>query len=530
MEQVTVFTMTTNTSSNLFWTRKLSLTARILAVNIFAVAALAGGILYLDNYRSNLVLSRQKDDAEQIALLANAAAQIEDNKRNDFLLAFAKEKEMRIRIYQLNGEKIMDSFVLDTPQYRLRDPAAERWQKDVARFLDRVIDTIVGAPELMPFAEPATDNLANWPELKASLSSGQLESRIRFAPDRTLVISAASRIAGTDLTLLSTRNARPITATVREQRLALGIIFISVLIVSILLSLFLARTIVSPLQRLALAANQVRLGRSRDVEVPRLPSRGDEIGQLARALSDMTNTLRQRIDATEAFAADVSHEIKNPLASLRSALEGVERIEDPDLRKQLLDIACSDVLRIDRLISDISEASRVDAQLTRTRFLPIDIGEMVAGLLSNREERQMNQGRAIAYARPRKNVAMVFGENNRLMQVIQNLLDNAVSFSPKDGLIEILVTRDAQQVVIQVIDEGPGIAEREREDIFRRFYSGRQEEAEFGKHSGLGLAISRSIIEAHEGSIVAGNRGDNISGACFTIRLPAIPTNIIVVE
>jgi two-component system sensor histidine kinase ChvG len=125
---------------------------------------------------------------------------------------------------------------------------------------------------------------------------------------------------------------------------------------------------------------------------------------------------------------------------------------------------------------------------------------------------------------------MVFGENNRLMQVIQNLLDNAVSFSPKDGLIEILVTRDAQQVVIQVIDEGPGIAEREREDIFRRFYSGRQEEAEFGKHSGLGLAISRSIIEAHEGSIVAGNRGDNISGACFTIRLPAIPTNIIVVE
>jgi two-component system sensor histidine kinase ChvG len=272
------------------------------------------------------------------------------------------------------------------------------------------------------------------------------------------------------------------------------------------------------------------LGRSRDVEVPRLPARGDEIGQLARALSDMTNTLRQRIDATEAFAADVSHEIKNPLASLRSALEGVERIEDPDLRKQLLDIACSDVLRIDRLISDISEASRVDAQLTRTRFLPIDIGEMVAGLLANREERQMNQGRSIAYARPRKNVAMVFGENNRLMQVIQNLLDNAVSFTPENGLIEILVTRDAQQVVIQVIDEGPGIAEREREDIFRRFYSGRQEEAEFGKHSGLGLAIARSIIEAHEGSIVAGSRGDTISGACFTIRLPAIPSNVILVE
>lgn len=530
MAQVIVLTMTSDTSNNLFWTRKLSLTARILAVNIFAVAALAGGILYLDNYRSNLVISRQKIDAEHIALLVDAVAQIEDSQLNDFLLAFANDKEMRIRLYTLKGEKIMDSFSLSKPQYRLRDPASERWQKHFARFLDRLIDTIVGAPELMPFVEPSTDILSNWPELQASLASGQLESRVRFAPDRTLVISAASRIAGTDLALLSTRNARQITATVRDQRLTLGIIFISVLIVSILLSLFLARTIVSPLQKLASSANQVRLGRSRDVEVPRLPSRGDEIGQLARALSDMTNTLRQRIDATEAFAADVSHEIKNPLASLRSALEGLQRIEDPQLRQQLLDIACSDVLRIDRLISDISEASRVDAQLTRTRFIPIDIGEMMAGLLSHREERQMNKGCAIAYARPRKNVAMVFGEHNRLMQVIQNLLDNAVSFSPPNGLIEILVTRDEQQIVIKVIDEGPGIAEREKDDIFRRFYSGRQEEADFGKHSGLGLAIARSIIEAHQGSIVAGNRDDNVSGACFTIRLPAIPNNIIVAQ
>jgi two-component system sensor histidine kinase ChvG len=530
MALVTVLMMKTESPASLFWSRRLSLTARILAVNIFAVAALAGGIFYLDNYRSNLVQSRQIEDANRIALLAMTAGKIDMAERESVLLEFAKQKKSRIRVYRRSGEKLTDSFSLQEPQYALRDPATEKWQRHVARFLDRVIDRIVGAPELTSYTEPDRDTLTQWPEMAKAIETGEAISRVRFAPDRTLMISATAPVRGTDMVLLSTRNARTITATVRDQRLALGIIFISVLIVSILLSLFLARTIVRPLQGLASAANQVRLGRARDVEVPRLPTRGDEIGQLARALSDMTNALRQKIDATEAFAADVSHEIKNPLASLRSALESMERVEDPDLQKQLLDIASSDVLRIDRLISGISDASRVDAQLTRAHFLPIDMGEMVADLLANREERQMNEGRSIAYARPRKNVAMVFGESSRLAQVIENLLDNAVSFSPESGLIEIFVTRDGQDVVMQILDHGPGIPEREREQIFHRFYSGRQKESEFGKHSGLGLAIARSIIEAHQGSIVAGSRGDGLSGACFNIRIPAIPTNIILVD
>lgn len=498
-----------------------------MAVNIFAVAALAGGILYLDNYRSNLVFNRQTDDANSVALMAMAYGRMEEEQRRAFLLQFAKQKEARVRVYKQNGEKIADSFFLAEPQYALRDPAKEKWQRHVARFLDRVIDYIVGAPKLMPYSEPKHDNFSAWPEMQKAVAGGGALSRVRFAPDRTLVISATSAVPGTDLAVFSTRNARSITATVRDQRLALGIIFGSVLIVSILLSLFLARTIVRPLQTLASAANQVRLGRAREVEVPRLPTRRDEIGQLARALADMTDALRQKIDATEAFAADVSHEIKNPLASLRSALEGIERIEDPELRAQLMDIAGSDVIRIDRLITDISEASRVDAQLTRTHFVPVDIGEMVAHLLQNREERQVNQGRSIAFARPRKNVATVFGENNRLAQVIENLLDNAVSFSPEAGLIEIFVTRHQQDVVVQIMDNGPGIPEREREDIFHRFYSGRPDEEEFGTHSGLGLAISRSIIEAHEGIIVASDRRDGLQGACFTIRIPAIPDDDI---
>ena len=293
--------------------------------------------------------------------------------------------------------------------------------------------------------------------------------------------------------------------------------------VSVLLSLFLARTIVRPIRKLARAAVRVRMGRSDEIAIPRMPGRRDEIGQLSRALSDMSAALRHRIDATEAFAADVSHEIKNPLASLRSALEGLERVDDPDLRKQLLDVAHDDVRRIDRLINDISDASRVDAELARAKFEPIDIGKMLEQLLAAREQRTSNLGVHIAFARPGKDVAKVMGDGGRLERVFSNLLDNAVSFSPEGGLVEILATPDGDEIVIHIADQGPGVQPDQREEVFHRFHSDRPEGEAFGKHSGLGLAIAKTIIEGHQGKIHILDRANGESGACFEIRLPKAP-------
>lgn len=512
----------TGSEAELFWTSRLSLRARILAVNVFALAVLAGSFFYLDNYRSSLLITRQADDQRQIAAAARAYDRIPADERQAFLRDIATLNQLRIRVYADDGAKLLDSFIIDKPAYILRDPTKEPWKRHIARFLDRSIDTIVRAPKRDVFIEPEVDTLFAWDEAREALQTGQPISSARYALDRTFMLSAAAKAPKSGHVLLVTRNARNITATVRDQRLALGIIIACVLIVSILLSLFLARTIVKPLALLANAANRVRLGRERDVEVPRLPWRGDEIGQLARALSDMTQALRQKIDATESFAADVSHEIKNPLASLRSALEGLERVEDPALRQQLIDIACSDVLRLDRLITDISEASRVEPQLTRIRFEPIDLGDMIDQLLQTREHRNLNQGREVAFGRPRKGVAMVMGEGTRLARVIDNLLDNAISFSPDNGLVEIVATLDRNSVIIRIMDSGPGVHESQREEIFRRFYSFRDENEAFGQHSGLGLAIARSIIEAHEGRIIASDRPDGAPGGHFCITLPAM--------
>ncbi len=507
---------------SLFWTRRLSLTTRILAVNILALAILAGSFFYLDNYRAQLVNERIEQAREKAAIIANALAQdIDPKAKRAFIGTVGSNTGSRVRIYGTSGEKEMDSFEVMPPSYTLRDPAEEPWRKDAARFLDKIIETIVLSPEVEMFAPPETDTLSAWPELSESSKTKAPVVKFRHAPDRTPYISAAAQTAEQNEFVLVTENARDITRIVRDQRALLAIIILIVTVFSILLSLFLARTIVRPLRRLARAAVRVRLGRAREVVVPRLPERRDEIGMLARALSDMSLAIRDRIDATESFAADVSHEIKNPLASLRSALEGLSTVKDPKLQRQLLDIAGNDVRRLDRLITDISEVSRVDAQLSRTQFEQIDLGEMIENVLAAREERELNQGRQIAFARPRRGVATVLGEAIRLERVITNLLDNAVSFSPEESLIEVVATRASNVVHIRITDSGPGVPESEREAIFRRFHSVRPGDEDFGKHSGLGLAIARTIIEAHNGKLSVCEREDGKSGACFRITLPA---------
>ena len=505
--------------NRLFWTSRLSLARRILAVNFFVLALLAGGFFYLDSYRSRLIDDRLEQSRTEIMLLDDALQSARPEDVDNLILDFATRRSERIRLYDAAGNKVIDSFDLAAPTYVLRDPQTEPLQRHVARFMDRGIDFIVMAPRPSPYIEPEKDTAQNWPVLQAA--PGKPVTAYMFAPDRTPIFNVGLKRASGDGSVLITSNARDITRTVRAERFRFGIVLALATIASALLSIFLARTIARPLRRLAVAALRVRLGRAREVTVPRLPSRRDEIGMLARALSDMTQALRQRIDAGEHFAADVTHELKNPLASLRSAIEGLERVEQPELRAQLLAIAADDVRRLDRLINDISEASRVDAQLSRTRFEVIDLGGMIETMLSARKARATDDQAKIAFARPRIGVACVMGEPSRLERVFDNLFDNAQSFTPADGLVQVSATRVGNDVVIRVDDNGPGVPEDKREEIFRRFHSIRPEGEEFGKHSGLGLAIARTIIEAHQGSIIAHDRDDGTSGARFEITLPA---------
>lgn len=501
------------------WSGRLSLTPRILAVNVFALALLAGGFFYLDSYRTRIIDSRLEQSARELKLLAISLENAPADRHDALIAAYARQTGDRVRRYAPGGGLIADSFTMDAPRYRLRSPSEEEWQRHVARFLDKAVDRIVSASRPPDFIEPAVDRADAWPELLLARKTGKPTAMNRYAPDRTFMISAGASVRdGT--ALLATENARDITRTVRAERLRLGLVLAVAMLASTLLSLFLARTIVQPLQRLARAAVRVRLGRAREVTVPRLPERRDEIGMLARALSDMSIALRQRIDATDAFAADVSHELKNPIASLRSALDALDRVDRPDLRAQLMAIAQDDVRRLDRLVTDIAEASRVDAELSRTRFEPIDLGLLIETMVIAREARGVPRGVRLAFARPRKNVAVVLGEEQRLVRVLDNLIDNAISFSPDGGLVQIIATVADDQVLVSVEDEGPGVPVTEREHVFRRFHSVRPEGESFGKHSGLGLAIARSIVEGHQGRISIGDREDAQQGARFILRLP----------
>jgi two-component system sensor histidine kinase ChvG len=392
--------------------------------------------------------------------------------------------------------------------------------KDAARALDRGFNMLVGAEYAPDYVEPAKDVITAWPEAWQAQHANAVTSNIRTAPDLTPVLSAAAPVDGG--ALLVTANERSLTRSMRSQRAALGIAMAVSILLSVLLSLFLARTIVRPLRRIALAAHRVRLGRAREVRVPRLPSRRDEIGLLARSVSDMSQSLRQRIDNIEAFAADVTHELKNPLASLRSAIDGLGSVKDAKLRERLMQVAQEDVVRLDRLISDISEAARTDAQLARARFEPVDLGPVIEQLVKSWDSRRDKGDARIAFARPRKESTLVMGDPARLARAIDNLLDNAVSFSPPGGLVEIAASHVGNQVRIRIDDEGPGVPAEAREAIFNRFHSIRPGDESFGRHSGLGLAIAKAIVEGHDGEISVYDRDDAPSGARFIISLPAV--------
>lgn len=499
---------------------RLSLTARILLVNILPLVVLGGGIFYLDSYRAQLLDERYKLARIEAQITAEALAGASRLRQEALLVQIGKEQRMRLRMFDAEGRLWADSFALDEPGFTLDDPTDDSFGPRFARFLDQTVDTLVGAQPVPGYDEPEAQRADAWPEVVRARQQGLTQVELRQADDRTPVITAAAPVGLKGVTLLTTRNAKDITEAVRAARSTLGIGVGFALLLSILLSLYLARTIVRPLQTLSRAAQKVRLGREREVEVPRLPERRDEIGVLARAVSDMTDALRQRIDAVEAFAADVAHEIKNPLASLRSAVESLAKVEDAELRRQLLDIATHDVRRIDRLVTEISDASRVDAEISRATFERIDLAELVANILATRASRGLDAGRTVAFEKPAAR-GLVTGVPVRIERVVENLLDNAVSFSPPEGTIRIVISHGEDSITLSVSDEGPGIPPEDRRKIFNRFHSDRPEDEEFGDHSGLGLAIARTIAEAHGGSLVAEDRSDGARGACLVLSLPA---------
>jgi len=503
----------------LFWTRRLALTTRILAVNLVALTLLAGSLFYLDSYRKQLLAERSKLAQSEAQIISDALAETPRSERPPLLARIGSEQQLRLRLYDARGHQIADSFLLADPSFRFLDPAKEGWAARAARVIDGGMDFVLGASNVPDYIEAAIPTADAWPEVAEAQAASTAVVRERRAPDGTPVFTAAAPVGERGEVLLTTRNATDITRKVRDARQTLAIIIGAALLFSVLLSLFLARTIVLPLKALVRAAVRVRLGREREVVVPRLPERGDEIGMLARALSDMTGALRLKIDAVESFAADVAHEVKNPLASLRSAIDTLGRVEDPALRRQLIDIAAHDVRRIDRLVSEIADASRIDAELSRTIYEPVDLTALLKGLAGERAERSADGDCKVVLKTGGKRF-LVHGDGARLERVLVNLIDNAVSFSPPGGTIEVALSRADGKVRLSVSDEGPGIPPEAREKVFERFHSIRPEGEDFGSHSGLGLAIARTIVEAHDGTLTAHERADGKPGACLVAILP----------
>ena len=325
-----------------------------------------------------------------------------------------------------------------------------------------------------------------------------------------------------------TLEAGDVDEIVAAQRLALLPFILIAITVTLTSSLLLSRFVAQPVMRLARAADRVTASRARAISLPDIAQRQDELGDLTRSLETMTATLSERMDAIEGFAADVAHEIRNPLTSIRSAVETLELVSDPAAKARLTDILKHDVGRLDRLITDISNASRLDAELSRDQPRPLELDKLLAEIADLYAAALRPGDIPVRYVEtPGAESCRVLGREGPLSQVIRNLIDNARSFSTLSKAAEpevrISVQRDGRQVVAAVEDDGPGIPPENLESVFERFYTARPKGAAFGGHSGLGLSIARQIIEAHGGRIQAENRLDGdgaILGARFTVALP----------
>jgi two-component system sensor histidine kinase ChvG len=519
------------------------LTWRILAVNMMAPVILVGGLFYLDRYRNELIdaeLAALRSRAEMIAAALGEGAVIDNGitlpdlsaqMSKQMLRRLSPPARVRTRLFDVDGGELADSRLLLSPfqpvQVEDLPPIDRSWFVLLFRKVyDFLLSTRLGSDDLPLYREQRRPHAVDFPEVVRALA-GDPTWALRKTTDQRLLLSAAVPVQRYKRILAAvqvTSTGEDIAARLFQVRLTIFETFALSLAITIALSLYLAGTIAQPIRLLAAAADRVRRGRGRRHEIPDLGGRHDEIGELAGALRDMTEVIWQRMDAIEAFAADVAHEIKNPLTSLRSAVETVGKVTDAKQRDRLFAIIQDDVTRLDRLISDISDASRLDAELSRAEAGPVSMRQALAAMAGLYRDSGAGREVSISVACDPDDGLAVQGIESRLGQILRNLLANALSFSRPGGTVRLSAHRVEGWVVVAVEDNGPGIPDNKLEAIFQRFYSERPQEEKFGTHSGLGLSISRQIAEAHGGTLTAANRVDEtgaVVGARFTLKLPA---------
>ena len=549
-----------------------SLTRRIVSLNVLGLLALVIGILYLSQFRAGLIDARIQSLLVQGEIMASAIAasatadtdsiQIDPERLLELragesygpsdevlsglefpinpehvgplLRRLVSPTKTRARIYDRDGGLILDSRNLDRRgdvfRFDLPSPTAKK-----PGFAERTFNSVrtwLGRGDLPLYRELGPENGMGYPEVALALS-GQKASMVRVNDRGEVIVSVAVPVqrfrAVRGALMLSTQGA-DIDNMVTAERLQIVKVFLILLGVMVVLSNVLAATIAGPVRRLAEAAERVRRRIRTRVEIPDYTRRRDEIGHLSGALRDMTNALYRRIEAIESFAADVAHELKNPLTSLRSAVETLPLAKSDESRSRLLAVIQHDVQRLDRLISDIADASRLDAELQRQESEPVDIAKLLATLIAIANEvRQENVSVALIFEGGGPQAFKAPGHDSRLGQVVGNLIDNARSFSPPGGTVRVTCRRLKNEIEIIVDDDGPGVRPDALEKIFERFYTDRPDQG-FGQNSGLGLSICKQIVEAHGGRIWAENRlaaarageAPQVLGARFIVRLPAL--------
>lgn len=540
---------------------------RILLVNILPLAVFGMTLLFLNQFRNSLLAAEVDALREQARIYAGALGQsgvipnpAAHSRRNPALPAEAYTLEpgltrpllLRLtepspradaRVYSPDGQLIADSqqeklanHIAVTPT--LSPAAGEAPPHGEAvdppshpGIMRSIIDFLVGGVDDGPLRDEGHSRRHNVRTPNDhSVDEVETPPYIRRTQNHRLVITIAEPIIHDGQTvgiLQLTRTGEAIDTSLFKIRSSILSLFLLAMAIMVLLSWYLSLTIARPLLRLAASAHIMRESSGRSGTVPsNLLGRSDEIGDLARALQDSTQALWTRMDAIERFAADVSHEIKNPLTSIRSAIETLLRIDDVERQRRLLTIITEDVRRLDRLITDISDASRLDAELSRARATPVAIGPLLSLLAEiHQSTRKPGQPEITVKvhddtpAHPLRALAV----EDRLVQVLRNLIGNAVSFSPPNAHIWLEAHAAGPFVELSVSDEGPGIPASKLDSVFDRFYSERPKSEHFGQHSGLGLSISRQIIQALKGTIRAENRMDplgKVLGARFVIHLP----------
>ncbi len=543
-----------------------SLTRRIAFLNLAGLVALFLGFLWINQTRIGVIDARSQSLSLQAEMISAAIAsavstntdtlQLDPDKLLQQQLADPQPREeygqnwfefsinparvapilkrlvtptrTRARIYDREGLLLLDTRAFYSPGDFVdpRPPSADDSTLTLFTRSWNAVKQRLGRIDLGQPDSPSGNQ--GLPEVqRALLGAGGTLVRVS-ADGQTIVFAAIPIKRGSTIEgalLLSTQEG-DVDRIIAEERWGFVLVFLIASGVMLVLSVLLAGTIAEPVRRLSEAADRVRRGTRVREEIPDFSERSDEIGQLSASLRDMTSALYSRIEAIERFAADVAHELKNPLTSLRSAVETLPLARNPDSTARLLAIIIHDVKRLDRLITDISEASRLDAELQRASTGSFDLAALLETVVSMKND-VLHPGEApvsLSVDRPAgpARALTITGHDSRLVQVFNNLIDNAQSFSPKNAPVRIRVTPRGGQVEVRVEDEGPGIPEHALTRIFERFYTDRPEHG-FGQNSGLGLSISKQIVEAHNGTIRAENILDDEGarrGARFVVVLP----------